>query len=151
MDKCKTCIFRYNCSSDDEYYCTRNNYRLYVKDESKDKNNKLTNYDKLVKCTPEQLLSAFYNLKNNAIYADGELLNIKDNPKDFLRWLNKESDCLDSQIFKIRTKRAYLYCFPSVMINADVPFWYEEEDVIPLFKEKTGVEYLPGACFIDIG
>ena len=48
MDKCSTCLLRYNCDSDNEYYCTRNNYRLYVEEENKEtrvKNNQLTNND----------------------------------------------------------------------------------------------------------
>ena len=56
----------------------------------------MTNYDRFMKCTPEQLTSVFYNLKENAIYANGRLLNIEENPKDFLLWLNTESDYLDS-------------------------------------------------------
>ena len=41
MDKCSTCLLRYNCDSDNEYYCTRNNYRLYVEEENKETREKI--------------------------------------------------------------------------------------------------------------
>ena len=112
----------------------------------------MTNYDRFMKCTPEQLASVFYNLKENAIYANGRLLNIEENPKDFLLWLNKESDYLDSQIFEMRIKKVSLVYFDcikgSYAVDINVPFWYEDKEIIPLFKEKLDVYYSPNNCTI---
>ena len=112
----------------------------------------MTNYDRFMKCTPEQLASVFYNLKENAIYANGRLLNIEENSKDFLLWLNKESDYLDSQIFEMRIKKVSLVYFDcikgSYAVDINVPFWYEDKEIIPLFKEKLNVYYSLNNCTI---
>ena len=111
----------------------------------------MTNYDRFMKCTPEQLTSVFYNLKENAIYANGRLLNIEDNEKDFLLWLNKESDDLDSEIFDMRMKKVtldYYTLSDNKTIDIYIPFWYGDEEIISLFKEKLNVEYSPDKCSI---
>lgn len=99
MDKCDTCIFRYNCESSQEYYCKHNNYLEYDGPEN------LTNYDRFMKCTPEQLTSAFYNLKKASVYTEGRLLDIENNPNDFLKWLKAKSNLLDPEIFEMRIKK----------------------------------------------
>ena len=111
----------------------------------------MTNYDRFIKCTPEQLASAFYNLKENAIYANGRLLNIEENSKDFLLWLNKESDYLDSEIFDMRMKKVtldYYTLSDNKTIDIYIPFQYGDKEIIPLFKEKLGVEYSPNNCTV---
>lgn len=145
MDKCDTCILRYNCESSQEYYCKHNNYLEYDGPEN------LTNYDRFMKCTPEQLASAFYNLKETAVYTEGRLLNIEDNPNDFLKWLKAKSNLLDPEIFEMRMKKASLVRFDgegSATIDVEVPFWYGDKEIIPLFKEKLGVEYSPNNCTV---
>ena len=33
-------------------------------------------------------------------------------------------------------------------VDVNVPFWYEDKEIIPLFKEKLGVEYSSNNCTI---
>lgn len=57
----------------------------------------MTNGDIIRLCNNEQLLTVYYNLDKIAIYSSNNnkrLLN-KNDPDDFLLWLNKDADDID--------------------------------------------------------
>lgn len=65
----------------------------------------MTNGERIRSCeTDEQLVNIFFNMLNNSLYSGGEnnkLLTVTEYPKDLLIWLNKESDYLDEDIFRV--------------------------------------------------
>ena len=52
----------------------------------------------------------------------------------------------------MRIKKVSLVYFDcikgSYTVDINVPFWYGDEEIIPLFKEKLEVEYSPNKCTI---
>ena len=52
----------------------------------------------------------------------------------------------------MRIKKVSLVYFDcikgSYAVDINVPFWYEDKEIIPLFKEKLDVYYSPNNCTI---